>query len=111
MRNAAFEDSSRFEQIEKASSPIDVTDDGIVICVSELHSEKASSPIDVTDDGIVICVSELHSEKAKFPIDVTDDGIVTTFNFSFGILALNSSIVYPASGFGSCLIASFGCYL
>ena len=28
------------------------------------HEKKAPSPIDATDDGIVICVSELQSEKA-----------------------------------------------
>ena len=60
----------------KALFPIDVTDDGIVILVSELHLQKALHPIDVTDDGITICASAEHSLKVHFLIDITDDGIV-----------------------------------
>ncbi len=40
---------------------MDVTEDGIVILVSDEHSEKAQSPMDVTEDGIVILVSDEHS--------------------------------------------------
>ena len=41
---------------------------------------KQLSPIDVTDEGIVISFSETHFPNALFPIDVTDKGIVTSFN-------------------------------
>ena len=50
--------SFKLEQLAKIPSEIDVTDVGIVICVSELLWEKADSAIDVTDDGILICVRD-----------------------------------------------------
>ena len=37
--------------------------------------------IEVTDDGIAICVSDEHPEKAPSPIEVTDEGIVISFNW------------------------------
>ena len=39
-------------------------DDGIVICVNDEHPEKASFPIEVTEEGNVICVNDEHPEKA-----------------------------------------------
>ena len=50
--------------LEKAKSPIDVTEDAIVTNVSELHPKKAPSAIEFTDDGIVADASEVHSAKA-----------------------------------------------
>ena len=49
---------SKREHSVKAHSPIDITDEGMVICVSESQPSKADSPIDTTDGGIVICVSD-----------------------------------------------------
>ena len=43
--------------------PIDVTVNGISICVNDEHPEKADDLIDVTDDGIVICVNDVHPKK------------------------------------------------
>ena len=51
-------------QLKKADLPIDFIDDGIVICLSEVHEEKALFPIDVTDDGIVICVRDFLKLKS-----------------------------------------------
>ena len=45
---------SNFHYLRKAKNPIEVMDDGIVICVSDEQSLKAQSPIEVSDDGIVI---------------------------------------------------------
>ena len=42
-----------------------------------LQPLKAKRPIDVTDVGISILVSDLQYAKAQKPIDVTDDGITT----------------------------------
>ena len=42
-----------------------------------LQVEKAASPIEVTDDGIVTCSRDWQLEKAMEPIDVTDSGIIT----------------------------------
>ena len=53
-----------------------------MICVSDEHSLKAKSPIDFTDDGIVICVSDLQPEKEALPIDFTDDGISNVICFN-----------------------------
>ena len=36
----------------KASSPIEVTEFGMLILVRPLHPKKALSPIEVTDSGI-----------------------------------------------------------
>ena len=40
-----------------------------------MHSENGVSPIEATDDGMIIWVSEAHSEKAPDSMDVTKDGI------------------------------------
>lgn len=49
-------------------------------CFKDAHSEKASSPINVTDDGIVISFNDEHLKNANFPMDVTDDGIVISIS-------------------------------
>ena len=49
---------------------------GIVIEVSEEHSEKAPPSREVTLLGMVIEVSEEHSEKADSPMLVTLLGII-----------------------------------
>ena len=51
-----------------------------VTCVNDVHWEKHSSPIDVTDDGIVIWDKEEQLWKLLVPSDVTDDGIVICAN-------------------------------
>ena len=48
--------------------------------VRPIHPEKALSPIDVTEVGIVTLESSQHSAKAFFLIDVTELGIVTLYN-------------------------------
>ena len=49
--------------------------------VNDEHLEKAFILMDVTDGGILICISDEHSEKAFIPIEVTDDGIAICFIF------------------------------
>ena len=71
-----------------------------MICLSNEHPENAQSPIEVTDDGIVICVNVEQSLnilfkifrispaiindfiplKTFFPIEVTEEGIVICDN-------------------------------
>jgi hypothetical protein len=69
----------------KASSPIEVTEFGIMIDVKEEHIAKAVVPIEVTEFGIVIEVKEEHAAKASNPIEVivnvlllyiTEDGML-----------------------------------
>ena len=44
----------------KIPSPNDFIEEGIVICIWELHPLKAYDPIDVTEEGITIWASDLH---------------------------------------------------
>ena len=64
-----------FEQPSKASSPISVTELGIMIDLRPEQLQKAHSPILVTELGIVIEVRPKQSEKASCPISVTELGI------------------------------------
>ena len=57
----------------KAKSPIEVTEEGIVIRVNDEQSLKALVSIDVTDEQL---------EKALPSIQVTDEGIVISSNDS-----------------------------
>ncbi len=50
-------------QLENAHSPIDVTEEGIVMLWSALQLENAHSPIDVTEEGIVMLWSALQSRN------------------------------------------------
>ena len=59
----------------KALFPIDITEEGIVICVNDEHPLKALFPIEVTEEGIVICVNAEHPLKAKSPNSVIKEGI------------------------------------
>ena len=56
------------ELLLKAEYSIEVTDDGIInlICAIDLQFWKVWDPILVTDDGIVICVSDEHPKKNTF---------------------------------------------
>ena len=40
--------------------PIDVTEGGMLITVSDVHPLKAPIPIDVTDGGITMLASDVH---------------------------------------------------
>ena len=88
------------EHSEKAESPIEFTEEGSVICVSEEQLEnnlfgiyfifpvissvvtplKISSPNEVTEEGIEICINDEHPEKAPFLIEVTEEGIEICVN-------------------------------
>lgn len=59
-----------------AYSPIETTDDEIVISVNNEHPLNALFPIKVTEEWIIICVNDVQLLNAHFPIEVTDDGIV-----------------------------------
>lgn len=47
----------------------------IVTCSREGQSSKAAFGIVITEDGMFICLNELHSEKAAIPIKLTDKGL------------------------------------
>lgn len=47
----------------------------IVTCSSEGQSSKDAFCIVITEDGVFICLNELHSEKAAIPIKLTDEGL------------------------------------
>lgn len=48
--------------------------------VKEMHLPNASTPINVTDDGITISFKDLQSKKALSSIRVTEDGISILVN-------------------------------
>ena len=52
-----------------------LTDEGIVMLISELHQQKALSPMLVTLSGIVILTNEKQPLNALSPIPVTSSGI------------------------------------
>ena len=62
-------------------SPIEVTEDGIVIFFNEEHLEKEEYLNEVKDDGYwnEISFKDEHSKKELLPIEVTNDGIVILF--------------------------------
>ena len=64
----------------KADFPIEITDEGIVICASSKHPLNARLSIDVTEEGIDICFNDEHPMNAELPINVIDGGIATLFN-------------------------------
>ena len=45
-----------------------------MICVKDEHLEKQDFPNDVTDDGIVKCVIELHKYEIQNPFALFDLG-------------------------------------
>ena len=47
-----------------------------------VHLEKANSPISVTESGINMVVNDLHPSKAQFPMLVTVDGITSSSSSS-----------------------------
>ena len=51
------------------------------VILSDLTPLKISTPNEVTEDGIDICVNFEHLENALFPIEVTKDGIVKCASF------------------------------
>ena len=52
--------SFKFEHLEKASSPIEVTLEGMVTLVKPLQTRKAYLPIEVTLEGMVTLVKPLQ---------------------------------------------------
>lgn len=54
-----------------------------MIFVYNTHSIKAWFLIEVTEEGIDICVSDEQDSKAHFPIEVTEEGSskFTFFNY------------------------------
>ena len=78
---------------------IDATDDGIVICLNDVHFSNALFLIVVTDEGIDIFINEEHPQKALLSIFVIDDRILISFivvfcsNILYRICSLSPSIV------------------
>ena len=90
----------RLEHLSKHFSPIDLTDDGIIISSSDEQPMNDCSPIDVIVDGIIIFLSDEHPfinsfgifvifferincsipSKTFSPIDLTEDGIVISLS-------------------------------
>lgn len=62
------------EQFSKALSPMQVTEEGIVIFLRALHPLKADSPIYFTDDGIARLRREVHLLNVLSPIDTIEEG-------------------------------------
>ena len=57
--------------LPNAQSPIEVTEEGIVMLVKLLQRMNAALPIEVTEEGMVTLFKLLQFLKALFPIDVT----------------------------------------
>ena len=73
----------RLEQYEKAPSPMEVTELGMVMPVRLEHHVKAELPMEVTESGMVMLVRPEHPLKASFPMEVTfipsySSGIIQT---------------------------------
>ena len=58
-----IENISNDGQLEKAFSPIEIIEEGIVILINDEHPEKAFFPILVTEEGIVIFFNDEHPKK------------------------------------------------
>lgn len=71
--------SFNFVQFEKVDGPISMTDDGIVIFISDEHILKADSLI--SDEGIKTFDNDKHPSKDLIPIEVTELGIKISVNF------------------------------
>jgi hypothetical protein len=63
-------------QPENASSPMEVTLEGILMLVSAEQDSNAYSPMEVTLEGMLTLVSALQFKNAPSPIEVTPRGIV-----------------------------------
>ena len=48
-----------------------------------MHSLKANSPIEVTEEGIVMEFNPEHPKKAPYLIEVTEDGITIEVRTDF----------------------------
>jgi hypothetical protein len=44
-------------------------------CCKDLQSPKAASPIEVTESGMAMLVSDVHLKKAQASIEVTESGM------------------------------------
>ena len=73
-------DSESLGHLEKAPSPISVTESGITTDCSDVHPKKALSPIKVAESGIIIDCSDEHPLKALSPIAVTESCIAMSFS-------------------------------
>lgn len=62
-------------QAQKASSPIEATESGMLILIKLLQEEKASFPMEVTESGRWMLDRLLQPAKVKLPIEVTELGI------------------------------------
>ena len=48
---------------------MDFNEEGIMICVNDVHPEKASYPIEVTEEGIITCVRDEQHKNTQSPIN------------------------------------------
>lgn len=63
-----------------AKLPIEFTDGGIIICLSDSQFSNALSSIEVIEERIDISDNDEHLLNEKLPISVTEEGIVICFN-------------------------------
>lgn len=68
--------SSNDTQPENARLSIEVTEEGIVILLSDQQSEKAEYPIEITGNGIDISVNDEQLLKEKCPTYVIEERFV-----------------------------------
>lgn len=66
----------------KANSPIELTEAGSLMSVSDEHPQKAISPICSICDDSLMSDNDEHHEKAHTPIEVTDSGKTTSVSKS-----------------------------
>ena len=62
--------------LELISSSSEYKDEGIIICLSDVHPLNAELPILFTEIGIVNDANDEQSEKAFSPIKVKEDGLL-----------------------------------
>lgn len=73
---------SNFVQPLKTYRPIDTTELGKFISISDEHLQNAQSPREVIDEGSskITFTNEEHAENVDFPINFTVDGINNSVN-------------------------------
>lgn len=68
--------------LELISSSSEYKDEGMIICLSDVHPIKAEFPILFTEIGIVTNSNDEQSEKAFSPIKFKEDGLLNVTCFS-----------------------------
>lgn len=84
-----------FIQNSKAKSPIDFTEEGIIIAVKDIQNLNDELPIEVNDDGLskVTFVNDSHPPNAKSFINLREEGIVILVNLEHSKIQSSNTLI------------------